>query len=313
MVWRKIFRGLNQSSAKSLKNRKRRRLRMECMERRELLATDLGAIAGVAFVDENNDGSPLGDPPVLVDGGGNLVSPGTPGASGIQVQLFRDSNANLVFDSGVDTLVGTDITDLLGNYRFNNLTEDRYFLQQQTVPQLNTPVSITVDISADDADGTQAELIDDYSATNQSVTADNATPSNTDIASASEVIGGERDIQITNTAGVGQTTVLVDAGAGTLSIGSLGNGEGVALLQYDGIDGSISLDATGLGGVSLTGDATGTPVDPAAGLVVFTRSDAAGETLTITVHSDGSNSSSTTIAVPLNLTSTEETFVPFSA
>ena len=85
------------------------------------------------------------------------------------------------------------------------------------------------------------------------------------------------------------------------------------LLQYDGIDGSISLDATGLGGVSLTGDATGTPVDPAAGLVVFTRSDAAGETLTITVHSDGSNSSSTTIAVPLNLTSTEETFVPFSA
>ena len=195
----------------------------------ELLATDLGAIAGVAFVDENNDGSPLGDPPVLVDGGGNLVSPGTPGASGIQVQLFRDSNANLVFDSGVDTLVGTDITDLLGNYRFNNLTEDRYFLQQQTVPQLNTPVSITVDISADEADGTQAELIDDYSATNQSVTADNATPSNTDIASASEVIGGERDIQITNTAGVGQTTVLVDAGAGTLSIGSLGNGEGVAL------------------------------------------------------------------------------------
>ena len=313
MVWRKIFRGLNQSSAKSLKNRKRRRLRMECMERRELLATDLGAITGVAVVDENNDGSPLGDPPVLVDGGGNLVSPGTPGASGIQVQLFRDSNANLVFDSGVDTLVGTDITDLLGNYRFNNLTEDRYFLQQQTVPQLNTPVSITVDISADDADGTQAELIDDYSATNQSVTADNATPSNTDIASASEVIGGERDIQITNTAGVGQTTVLVDAGAGTLSIGSLGNGEGVALLQYDGIDGSISLDATGLGGVSLTGDATGTPVDPAAGLVVFTRSDAAGETLTITVHSDGSNSSSTTIAVPLNLTNTEETFVPFSA
>lgn len=313
MVWRKIFRGLNQSSAKSLNNRKRRRLRVECMERRELLASDLGAIAGITFVDENNDGSSVGEPPVLVDVGGNLVAPGTPGAQGIQVQLFRDSNANLVFDSGTDTLVGTDITDLLGNYRFNNLTEDRYFLQQQSVPELNTPASITVDISADDADGTQAELIDDYSVTNQSVTADNATPSNTDFISASEVIGGERDIQVTNTAGVGQTTVLVDSVAGTLSIGSLGNGEGVALLQYDGTDGSIILDPTGLASVSLTGDAAGTTPDAAAGLVVLTRSDAAGETLTITVHTDGANSSDTTIAVPLNLTNTVETFVPFSA
>ncbi len=115
MVWRKVFRGLNRSSAKGLKNRQRRRLRLERMERRELLASDLGSIAGVAFVDENNDGSSAGEPPVLVDGVGNLVAPGTPGAQGVQVQLFRDSNANLVFDSGTDTLVGTDITYLSGN------------------------------------------------------------------------------------------------------------------------------------------------------------------------------------------------------
>jgi len=312
MVWRKIFRGLNQSSKNSLKNRQRRQLRVERMERRELLASDLGSIAGVTFVDENNDGSSVGDPPVLVDGGGNLVAPGTPGAQGIQVQLFRDSNSNLVFDSGTDTLVGTDITDLTGNYRFNNLTEDRYFLQQQVVPELNTPTSLTVDVTAGDADGTQAVLIDDYSVTSQSVTADNATPTNTSFSTASEVVGGERDIEVTNTAGVGQITVLVDSGAATLSIGSLGNGEGTALLQYDGTDGNIALDATGLSNVSLTGDPTGTTADPAAGLIVLTRSDAAGETLTVTVYTDAANFSSTTIAVPLNLTNTVETFVPFS-
>ena len=313
MVWRKIFRGLNQSSAKNLKSRQRRRLRLECMERRELLASDLGSIAGVAFVDENNDGSSAGDPPVLVDGGGNLVAPGTPGALGVQVQLFRDSNANLVFDSGTDTLVGTDITDANGNYRFDNLTEDRYFLQQQAVPELNTPPSLTVDVTANDADGTQAVLIDDYSLTSQSVTADNAIPTNTSFSTASEVVGGERDIEVTNTAGVGQITVLVDSGPATLSIGSLGNGEGTALLQYDGTDGSIALDATGLSSVSLTGDPTGTTPDPAAGLIVLTRSDAAGETLTVTVYTDAANSSSTTIAVPLNLSNTVETFVPFSS
>jgi uncharacterized repeat protein (TIGR01451 family) len=313
MVWRKIFRGLNQSSAKNLKSRQRRRLRLECMERRELLASDLGSIAGVAFVDENHDGSSAGDPPVLVDGGGNLVAPGTPGALGVQVQLFRDSNANLVFDSGTDTLVGTDITDANGNYRFDNLTEDRYFLQQQAVPELSTPPSLTVDVTANDADGTQAVLIDDYSLTSQSVTADNAISTNTSFSTASEVVGGERDIEVTNTAGVGQITVLVDAGPATLSIGSLGNGEGTALLQYDGTDGSIALDATGLSSVSLTGDPTGTTADPAAGLIVLTRSDAAGETLTVTVYTDAANSSSTTIAVPLNLSNTVETFVPFSS
>ena len=51
MVWRKILSGLNQSSAKGLKNRQRRRLRIECMERRELLASDLGSIAGVEVQD----------------------------------------------------------------------------------------------------------------------------------------------------------------------------------------------------------------------------------------------------------------------
>ena len=311
MVWQKIFGSFRQLSKKSARQHRQRRLRLERMERRELLASDLGAITGVAFVDQDNDGiQSIGEPQVLVDVNGDLVPPGTPGALGVQVQLFRDSNMDGSFD-GLDTLVGTATTDGLGNYRFDGLTEDKYFLQQQTVPQLNTPASITIDITSDDADGTRAALIDDYSLTSQTVNATSNSTNNA-FASANEVIGGERHIEVINTSATGQISVTVDAGVNdSLSIGSL-NATGSALLQYDGADNNIALDATGLSGVSLTGDPTGTTADPAAGLLVRTRSDAPGETLTITVYTDAGNSSSTNISVPENTSNTVETFVPFS-
>ncbi len=43
-------------------------LRMERMERREVLASNLGAIAGVAFIDQAGDGSATGR---SAGGGGN--------------------------------------------------------------------------------------------------------------------------------------------------------------------------------------------------------------------------------------------------
>ena len=252
----------------------------------------------------------LATPPVLVDGGGNLVAPGTPGAQGIQIQLFEDTNGDTLFD-GNDLLIGTDITDLNGNYRFDRLTAGRYFIQQQAVPQLNTPNAIPVDVVV--VNGIQTALIDDYSETTQSVTADAGTPTNTDSAAASEAIGGGRDVQVTNTNGIGQVTVFVDSNADTLSIGSLGLAEGTALIQYDGTDGNASLDTSGLNGISLAGGAPGSTLDPGAGLIVETRADQAGETLFITVHTDGSNSSTVSVPVPQNLTTTVETFVLFSS
>ncbi len=310
MVWERMIRRVKAATGRAAKKRKQRRLRLERLTRRELLASDLGAIAGVAFVDEAGDGSAAGDPPVLVDGGGNLVSPGTPGAQGIQIQLFEDTNGDTLFDGG-DLLIGTDITDLNGNYRFDRLTVGRYFIEQQAVPQLNTPAAIAVDVTV--ANGIQTALIDDYSLTSQTVTADAGTPTNTDSAAAPEVIGGARDIQVTNTNGIGQVTVFVDSNADTLSIGSLGLAEGTALLQYDGNDGSTALSVTGLGGVSLAGGTPGSTLDPGAGLIVETRADQAGEALFITVHTDGSNSSTVAIPVPQNLTSTVESFVLFSS
>ncbi|MCG8651428.1 MAG: hypothetical protein MI861_16425, partial [Pirellulales bacterium] len=305
-----MMRRFRNSSRRANRKKEQRRLLVEHLTRRELLASDLGAIAGVAFVDEANDGSSAGDPPVLVDGGGDLVAPGTLGATGIQIQLFEDTNNDMAFDGG-DLLVGTDTTDLNGNYRFDGLTAGRYFVQQAAVPQLNTPAPLAVDVTV--ANGIQTALIDDYSTTTQSVTADSGTPNNTDSAAATEAIGGERDISVTNTNNMGQITVFADAASDTLSIGSLGDATGTGLLQYDGVDGSTTLNATGLGGISLAGGAPGSTLDPNAGLIVQTRADTLGDSLIITIHTDGSNSSSTTIAVPQDPSVFTEFFVPFSS
>lgn len=308
MVWNRILDRFRSSSRRSARKLKQRVLRLERMERREVLASNIGAIAGVAFIDQAGDGSAIGDPPVLVDGGGNLVAPGTPGAQGIQIQLFEDTNSNSVFD-GADLLVGTDVTDLSGNYRFDGLAPGLYFLQQQSVPQLNTPPVTSVTVSNDA--GIQTALIDDYSTTTQSVTA-TSSASGIDSSMASEAIGGARDILVTNTAPTGQITLYVDDVSDTLSVGSLGDAVGTAVIQYDGLDGSVSLDPTGLGGASLAGGSPGVAPEPNTGMIVLSRAENPGDSLFITVYTDGANSSTATIPLPEDNTNFIETFVLFS-
>ncbi|MEM1070962.1 MAG: hypothetical protein AAGI63_18800, partial [Planctomycetota bacterium] len=315
MVWQRIFGRGRKTRQQAERRRRQLHLRMERMERREVLASNIGAIEGVAFVDQNGDGLAVGDPAIVVDGSGDLTTVGAPGAQGITIQLFEDSNLNGIFDdssSGTpDLLLGTDTTDTTdGSYRFDGLTVGTYFLTQQSVPQLNTPASITVVVTNEN--GTQAALIDDYSETTQNVTATAGTTVD-DTAAATEVIGGERDVEVTNAAGTGQLTAFADAASDTLSIGALGDANGTAILQYDGIDGLLTLDPTGLGGASLGGGTAADPVDPNSGLIVMTRAESAGDDLVITIHTDGSNSSTTTIAIPQDPTNFIETFVPFSS
>ena len=308
MVWNRILAHFRASSRRSARKHKQRVLRLERMERREVLASDIGAIAGMAFIDQAGDGSSLGDPPVLVDGSGDLVAPGAPGAQGIQIQLFEDTNADNQLDGG-DILVGTDVTDLDGMYRFDNLAPGSYFVQQQSVPQLNTPAPTLVTVSNDG--GVQTVLIDDYSLTTQSVTATSAA-NGSDSAMASEAIGSARDILVINTAATGQLTVFVDHISDTLSIGSLGDGVGTALIQYDGPDGTVALDATGLDGVSLAGGAVGAAAETNSGLIVLSRAENAGDSLFITVYTDGGNSSTATIPLPEDAVNFIESFVLFA-
>ena len=68
----------------------------------------------------------------------------------------------------------------------------------------------------------------------------------TEETASTDILGNERDLQLTMT--VGNPSVISTAGVNsdtfTTSIGK--GGEGYALLQYDGVDGSMNLNTTGL-------------------------------------------------------------------
>lgn len=310
-LFSRFSRASNRSGKRSNRTAKKRALRLESMEKRQLMASDLGVIAGTTFVDQGNDGFDVTDPPVLVDVNGDLVAPGTAGAAGVQIQLFRDTNANGTFELNTgDTLVGSVLSQIDGSYRFDGLSPDDYFVVQDDVPQLQTPAATLVTV-ANDA-GVRTELIDDYTDGTQNVTATAGNTVNDSAVGLNNVVGGGRDVQTTNTAATGQVTVFVDSVAGSVSIGSLGDGVGTALIQYDGADNSIALDADGLGGVSLGGGAATEALDVDAGLIVRTRAESAGDMLVITVRDMNGGTSTATIAVPQDAAAFIETFVRFN-
>ena len=68
------------------------------------------------------------------------------------------------------------------------------------------------------------------------------------------VIGGERDLSLTAESGDNNLVLTSSVTAGLWSVATPNSARGFALMQYDGVDGSIGLRPSGLGGVSLTAD-----------------------------------------------------------
>ncbi len=294
---------------------KRRFPRIESLEHRRLLVSDLGVISGLVFVDQGNDGSPVGDPPVLISDTGNLVSPGTPGAQGIQIQLFNDDGSSLgVFDES-DTLAGTATSDLTGRYRFDGLSPGTYFVRQAGVPQLITPAPLLVQV-VNDA-GVRTALIDDYSITPVAVrfVRSAGTPNDFVSADATEAIGGNRDISIN--AATGNITFEINTFTSELTVSPGASGTGNARVQYDGPENTATLDPVGLRsggvGVSLGGGVPGQTVDPQGGIIARLRAENAGDVGEIIVHTDAGNSSIRTFASPQNAQANQEVFIPFSS
>lgn len=313
MVWQDIFKRFGQTNKMTSRKLRKRGLRLERMERRELMASDLGVIAGQTFVDQGNDGSGAGDPPVLVSGTGDLVAPGTPGAQGVTIELFRDNGSTPgAFDID-DDLVGTVVSQLDGSYRFDGLSPDTYFVRQAAVPQLATPGVITA-IVTNDA-GTRTALIDDFATTAMTLLANSTTPNNFQSLNATEAIGGNRDINVSAT-GTGSVLLEITPANGQLTVSTGADGTGLVSVQYDGSESTATLNPTGLRtggvGVSLAGGAPGEAVDPDAGIVVLVRAENAGDDVNVIIHSDPTNSSIATLAIPANAATLQEIFIRFS-
>ncbi len=290
-------------------NRKaRRRLLFEPLENRRLLAagTDLAAIIGTVFDDFNGDG----------------FSPGEEVASAA-LNLYADTNANGTFEPGAgDVLQTSTTTNASGQYRFNNVTAGSYFVQQpaQTVSSstLLAANSSIIVISATDVQGTVIRTIDTFNTTTQSASdTTNDGVSVTDVAAATEAIGGERDLRVNLTSASG--ALLLSANdpltPGVLTFNTTGAATGERVVTWDGTDGSAAtvLD-TGLGGIDLTSSSTAT------GFNLTIGADLAGGTITLRVYSDdgvggtATRFSTATISLPVTGGSaTALEYIPFSS
>lgn len=291
--WKQLKNALqgNSIARKDARESARRRLRMELLEGRELLAAD---IQGTVFHDINND---------------TQLSPGDTPLSGVVVQLFQDNGDGVYGPS--DTLKDSATSAGNGGYTLTAESVGNYFVVQNTQPNGFTQRFAQrvqkVTINNSDIAIVDKVVIDTFNTTQQVVNANfpGATP-NSSILAAPEALGGERDIFVDATAG----TISVSAngtpkpGELVFDVGAGANGKRV--VSYDGLDGSASLNSTGLNNLDLTSAGS-------ANAFRFQIGGEAGTRLIIRVYS-GANASSREVPIPTTsgANATADLIVPFS-
>ncbi len=301
MVWQRMLNRFAKTARTVSRKTQKRRLLLERLDSRQLMAADIGIIEGIAFTDLSGNGLTTDDPRL----------------AGVTVQLYRDANpSDGLGRQASDLLVATATTEALsssnpGRYRFGtdpgvNLGAGTYFVVQQPSGTLTAPAEQTVTL----ATGFDRVTIDRFNTTAQpTLTADSTNPTQTAFPDSptTEVIGGERDISITRTGTTGNVTLGIEPTLNQLSFGS-SSGAGTALIQYDGVDDSIALAATGLGGMSLNANET------KSGVVSAVSSNPVSGSFEIRIYSSATNFSTATVNYPAGSESTTiEVFTPFSS
>ncbi len=303
MVFQRLFQRTNAKHDRQARRRnKRRPMRLETLDKREVLAANIGQIAGIAFVDQSGDGL-TGDDPRL---------------SGVQVQLFNDVNTNGTFEGGTDTLAATVFTapgtaDEPGQYVFDDLSPGQYLVVQATSGTLTAPAPLAVTITADDADGATIVTIDDFTSGAQLVTATGGATEEGSAAAAA-ALGGARDVQVEHTNASGSISVQIDVGTELLSLQAGGGATGIGIVEYDGADGAFGLNIPpGFSPTSaLAGGTAGDGIVATnTGLEVLARAENQDETLTVTVYSSATSASETTVTIPTS-GALQSIFVDFS-
>lgn len=266
-------------------NRAKRKLRLELLEGRQLMAAN---ITGTVFQDLTDNGFNTGVDPNL---------------SGVSVALFRDGG-NTTYDSGLGTsAAGDDISvgtvtsaATTGLYSFTVNTAGTYFIVQSSIAtgliQRPTQRVQTVIVTSTDIAGVGLTPIDTFDTTAQTVTASfGGTNPDFNATAATEAIGGERDMFVNATAGTISMQSDTPSTTNYLAFDVGAGANGTRILSYDGVDNDAQVLATnGLGGLDLTsaGAATG---------FRFQIGGEAGTQITIQVNS-GANASTRTVAIP---------------
>ncbi len=257
-----------------------RKLRVESLERRQLMVSDLGAVTGTVYTDLTDNGLTVDDARL----------------SNVTVRLYRDGGNN-TFDNGGadDTLVGTTTTNVNGVYTFNDLLAGTYFVQQAAVTgvvQRNTETVKTVTITPAQAAGTAGTTVDAFT-TSQTLTANVVGTPVTDVVAAAEAIGGQREMFANLTGGASIDLIANAATPGVLEFNTSPTGAGSRIITYDGTNeaDATAVDPTGLGGLDLTNGGNDIAFRFTAG------ADQAGGSLIIRVYTDLTNFSTLTLPI----------------
>ena len=274
-------------TAEAKKTTGRRRLKMEMLENRFPMDA---TISGVVFNDLNGNSVQLGA--------------GEVGIGGVTLQLFNDVNSNQTYEAGTDTLVGTATSSAVpatwGNYSFNVPAAGRYLVRQTPTPgfaQLSTQRTQAVEITAlEFAQSTIITTIDTFDVQPQLISVLTTNPI-TDSATDAGILGTERDLVASRTAGTGDFQIGVDQGNNNLlRISTDGSTTGVARIIYDGngaSDVNVSLaDGAFAPAVDITSAGT------AVGMRLDMRVDANGASAEIILRSAGGISTTGQVAIP---------------
>ncbi|MDX1945543.1 MAG: DUF11 domain-containing protein [Pirellulaceae bacterium] len=250
------------------RKRGQRRLRLEPLEGRALMATDLASVTGIVTLSS--------------------------AVSGATVNLYQDDGDG-IFESASDTLLDTDSTDGTGRYRFDRLAAGGYWIQQPAQAGLNLGESVSplVTISALQAQGIAGLSIDDFAdAVAQTITANSGTPTVTGSADHVGALGGERDLLAQLTSGGAGESVTFDSQANRLLFDSTTNAKGHFVATYDGNDNDAAALAFGLA-ADLTSNGASNSIQ------VIVRADQANSTVKLRVYTDATHfSDSASFTVP---------------
>lgn len=289
-MFRKLIQRLNAKTRREGRQRlSQRRLRMERLDKRELLAGDINSISGTVYNDLTGDG----------------LTPDDPRLAGIDVRLFRDGGDGVF--GGDDIPIGTVTTGAPGTYLFEDLEPGLYFLQQLTAPVgVILPAPLPVNVSRN-----TTVVIDAFDQTPVSLIANSIDSILSSNLFAPETVGQRRKIELNYGDGPSSVISEVNTANNRFAFSSVNDTFGQTIIRYDGDQsGNLALAPTGLGGVSLSNN------DADAGILVevFRDIDSPGQSFKLTIYSDGNSFSEIDrLFDPLILGTSYLDFIPFSS
>ncbi len=292
-----ILKRLRQNKVQKARRRCSATLRLELLEDRRVLASNLGMIEGIVYDDLNSNG---------------VIDTGETGLSGVTVQISGGALGSPM----------TDVTDSSGAYSFSGLDAGTYMVEQVPPPPTGyTPATgaspQTVTISAAQAMGRQGMLIDDFNGTAQDITAENpataANPNpNSGSVADSNAIGGTRDLTVESLSNPGRASILSDipGNPGVLAFDPMNNSAGSYTVVWDADNDPSTLMATG-------GFGSGSGIDLTEGglsdqFQMLMGVQGLGQEFTVRVFTDSDSVSEITADFPNSLMPDQEVLLSFS-